>query len=103
MEVPVLVGVRRDVELAEDAADVGFDRLAFHDELITDSAVGLALGDQREHLALSRRELGQRIVDDRAGRPRRVDVASCGGACDLLAAACTNSTSLTTAQSAAEC
>jgi hypothetical protein len=40
-----------------------FNCLACHGELVTDSAVGLDLCNQREHLALSRRELGQRIVD----------------------------------------
>ena len=80
------LGVGGEVELAEDAAHVRFDRLAGDEELLGDAAVGLALGDQREHLALAWCELGERVAGDgRAEKlfdERGLDDGSSGG--DLL-------------------
>src|SRR3954464_15253253 len=45
-----------DVELGEDARDVDARGLLGHVELRADLAVRGAAGDQREHLALARRE-----------------------------------------------
>ena len=55
----VLVGVRgglgpgREPQLREDVADVPRDRLLADEQLGRDRAVGLARGDERQHLALA--------------------------------------------------
>jgi hypothetical protein len=43
---------------------VRLDGLAGDAELLGDPAVGLALRDQREHLAIPRGELGERVAGD---------------------------------------
>src|SRR5688572_26014851 len=49
-------GARGHVELGEDVADVPVHRLLAQRELCGDGLVGLARGDQAEHLQLARRE-----------------------------------------------
>jgi hypothetical protein len=83
VDAPVLASVGRQVELGEDAADVRLDGLACHEEVIGDPAVGLTLGDEREHLALARGELGERIAGGGGGEElvdeRALDDGSAGG------------------------
>ena len=71
VHAPVLARVRREVELAEDAADVRLDGLARHEELLADPPVGPPLGDEREHLELARREGGERVSRRRGRRAAR--------------------------------
>src|SRR5687767_725971 len=58
----VLVGVcrgrraRRNVELREDVAHVPVDRLLAQEQLFRDRLVGLAAGDEAQHLELARRQ-----------------------------------------------
>ena len=60
----VVLGVRK-VELLEDPLHVPLDGPGAHEELLADGAVGAALGDQREHLALT---VGE-VVEGRAAMP----------------------------------
>ena len=62
MHAAVLVDVRGQVELAQDATDVSLHGLSRHVELFRDPAIGLPLGDQDEHLALARGQLRERIA-----------------------------------------
>ena len=57
-----------DAQLRIDVFGVGGRRLAADDELIADVGDGAALGEQREHLCLTRRETGLLgdLVDARA-------------------------------------
>src|SRR3954469_9216162 len=53
-----------EVELLEDAGDMGFCGRLGHDESLADFGVGAAAGEELEDLALSRSELTER---DRLG------------------------------------
>src|SRR5690242_2386000 len=59
---PVILLVRRQAELHEDARDVLLDRTKRDDEALGDRLVGAALRHQLEHLALARRELRHRVL-----------------------------------------
>ena len=63
MNASVLARVRREAELAEDASDMRLDGLPRHEELLADAAIGSSLGDQCEHLALARGEVGERVAN----------------------------------------
>ena len=87
VDAPVLACVGWEVEFAEDAAYVCFDRLAGDIEVLGDAAVGFALGDQREYFALARCELGDAATTqlwrqvggpDRAGRGVVIGVIDTG-------------------------
>src|SRR3954468_3884527 len=74
VEQPLPAGDRRrlgaagGVELAEDVGDVHRDGLRADEQLLADLAVGAALGDQREDLALAGGEGGRaRAVGTRRG------------------------------------
>src|SRR6266511_2120187 len=60
VDASVLCRLGGKVELAEDAADVRFDGLRRDVELLRDAAVRSSLREEREHLELSRRQLGER-------------------------------------------
>jgi hypothetical protein len=53
--------VRREIELAENAADVCFYGLRRDVERLRDPAVGSSFRQQREHFELARRQLGERV------------------------------------------
>ncbi len=56
-------GAAGEPELPEDARHVLLDRpLGDHDETLGDALVRAALGHELEHLALARRQVGERIV-----------------------------------------
>ena len=61
VNAPVLGRVVGEVEFAQNAADVSFDRFAGYEELFADAAVGAPLRHQCEHLALAGAEFGQRV------------------------------------------
>jgi hypothetical protein len=70
------LGAVAQAELAEDAADVGLDRLFGEDEALGDLPVGKAAGDQGENLGLPR---GERVeasggAGSRGGRPAAGEV-----------------------------
>src|SRR4051794_40246760 len=56
-DASVIVSRGGQIELLEDAAHVLFDGVLGDDELFGDALVRASLGHQREHLALTRREL----------------------------------------------
>jgi hypothetical protein len=58
----MLVRLRQEPELPEDRVHVRLDGLRADDELLADPAVRQPFGHQRQHLALARRELAERIV-----------------------------------------
>ena len=62
-------GALPEPELVEDAGHVALHGGDGHDQLGRDAAVGAALGHQRHHLALARRELVERAVSRAGGRP----------------------------------
>src|SRR5881628_3036303 len=67
MHTAVLRRLGRQIELAEDAADVRFDGLRRYVELLRDAAVRSSFRDEREHLELPRRQLCKRAA--REGGP----------------------------------
>ena len=58
------------LELGEDAADVGLHRLLRDDEALRDLGVGQALGDEPQHLGLPRGELAEALPAARRGSGR---------------------------------
>ena len=71
---------RRQVELGEDVADVLLDGALVHDEGLGDGGVGEAFGHVAEHLALARRERGERVAPAGAGEQLGHDLGIEGGA-----------------------
>src|SRR6187551_3247222 len=61
MHAPVVLGSARDVELPEDVADVGLDRLRRHPQPLGNPAVGEALRHQVEDLPLAVGEVPERM------------------------------------------
>ena len=61
MHATVLAGVRRQVELAQDASDMRLHGLSGDEELVGDPTVRLSLRDQDEHLALTRGQLAEGV------------------------------------------
>src|SRR3954468_8013019 len=62
----MIVGRRYQLELREDAGDVGLDRLGGQEEALADRLVRAALGDEGEDLALP---LGQVVERDAGATP----------------------------------
>ena len=81
------LGAAGGVELAEDVGDVDRDGLGADEELLGDLAVGPALGDQREDLALARGErVGRGVSARTGGRPIARSSSSSGWAPSRCAA-----------------
>src|SRR3954454_24875312 len=68
----VLVLALAQPELHEDVADVALHGAVGEPQALRDPGVGQPLGHQRQHLALARGELGQRVLDE-AGHHLRVE------------------------------
>src|SRR6266516_3846168 len=66
-------------ELLEDVPDMSLDGLRTEEELVADPAVGMALGHQREHLALALAQVFEGaalpLAAHQASDDRRVDHA----------------------------
>src|SRR4051794_31732517 len=61
-DAAVIFGCLGQSQLLEDAGDVFFDGAFGHHHPLRDAGIGAALGHQLQHLALTRRQLRQRII-----------------------------------------
>jgi hypothetical protein len=69
----MIVGLRLEAELPEDARDVGLDGLLGDEQALGDAQVGAPFGHQRQHLALARRQRVESIARSRPADERRDD------------------------------
>ena len=78
---PYRLGPRRDPELAEDGGEVELHRVLADLELVRDLAVRQAVGDEREHGALARRQLLEQRLVRRLRPAARARARSIGRRC----------------------